>query len=517
MPESNFQRYLLTLRLVFSLILCASVAFYVYKSIGWQVMHDTSIMHYVNFLIDRGLAPYRDIIDCNMPGSYFMEGWAMHVFGGGDLGWRFYDFFLLGILTASLIVISLPYDWFAGLFAGVFFLLIHGLEGPRNAGQREQLMITLIMIGYALLFTALRRQKPWFMLPFGLALGLAASLKPTAAALGLVLLLMMAVALRRKVIPIRSYLSYGVLGLLVALLINLGFLFRYHAFHSFVAISKRLLPFYATVGNQPPSFLMKDLLLEDALPRKMIAMVAIAVIFTIVNRTRREWEKLELLALGIGVLFGIFSFVAQGKAFEHHAYAFKVFVFLWFGLECTKAMRTRGVLHVAGLAAIGFCVLAVVPKYTYRMASVAPLNEQPDGLKSDLIRLGGSKLQNQVQCLDLVDNCLSTLYRLRLVSNTYFIGDYMFFGPVGSPPQPYYRNMLWNDLHKNPPKVIVLTNEWLCEPNSFKKIDQWPQLAEYLNSAYTLDVSRTFGESSYKIFLLKNETKPAEPVARPNA
>jgi len=170
---------------MFALILCAAVGFYVHKSIHWRVMADTSVMHYVNFLMDQGWAPYRDILDFN-PGAYFIEGWAMHLFGGGDLGWRFYDFSLLAILIASLIIISLPYDWFAGLFAGVIFLLIHGAEGPWNAGQRELLMITLIMVSYAFLFTALRRRKPLLALPFGFAIGLAASVKPTAVRLGFV-------------------------------------------------------------------------------------------------------------------------------------------------------------------------------------------------------------------------------------------------------------------------------------------------------------------------------------------
>ncbi|MDQ2834404.1 MAG: hypothetical protein M3Y50_11775, partial [Acidobacteriota bacterium] len=83
---NGFERYLLALRLLFSSILCASAAFFIYKSLHWQVMWDTSIMHYVNFLMAHGMAPYRDIIDINMPGSYFIEGWAMHIFGGGDLG-----------------------------------------------------------------------------------------------------------------------------------------------------------------------------------------------------------------------------------------------------------------------------------------------------------------------------------------------------------------------------------------------------------------------------------------------
>ena len=517
MQTKPFERYLLTLRLIFSSILCASVAFFVYNSIHWQVMCDTSIMHYINFLMAHGMAPYRDIIDINMPGSYFIEGWAMHLFGGGDLGWRLYEFFLLAILTAALIVISLPYDWFAGLFAGVFFLLIHGLEGPINAAQRDEVMTVLIMVGYALLFTSMRRHKPRLLLPFGFVIGLAASLKPTAAPLGLLLLLIMTIALKRKKIALKPYLMYALLGLAVAFLIDLQFLFQYHAFGAFVATARRLIPYYAHVGNRSALFLLAYLLVGVLLPRRMFVLLIMGLILTLANRKRRECENWEWMALGLGILFGAFSFMAQGKAFAYHAYPFKVFVFLWLALEGARAMKTSGLRHVIGLVFIGFGVCVVVPNYAFRTARIDPLNDQPDAIKADLIRLGGSSLQHQVQCLDMVDGCFGALYRLHLLPNTGFIGDYMFFGPIGSPPQPYYRNMLWNDLHKNPPKVIVLTNQWLCEPESFQKIDQWPELAAYLHAAYTLDITKTFGKHGYKIFLLKNGGRPPDPPLTPNA
>ena len=513
----DFRRYLQIVRLIFSAILCFAFACFVYTTIHWQIMWDPSIMHYVNFLMAHGLAPYRDIIDINMPGCYFIDGWVMHIFGGGDLGWRLFDFSLIGVLTGSLIVISLPFDWLAGLLAGVLFMLVHALEGPPNAGQREQIMITLIMVGYALLFTAMRRQKPLLMLLFGFVLGLAASLKPTAAPLGLILLLMMAIVLRRKAIPVKRYVTYGLIGLFAALLINVEFLFRYHVFGAFFAIGKRLIPYYASVGNASLSDLLRDLLLQPMLVPLAVGIVplVIVIVLTFVNGTRTEWERWERLALGLGLLFGAFSYIAQGKIFNHHAYTFKVFLLLWFALECAKAMRTRGWRHFVGLAAIGYCVLVMVPGATRRVAWLVPMNKEPDALKSDLIRLGGSTLQYQVQCLDMVAACDSTLYRLHLIQNTGFLGDYMFFGPPGSPPLPYYREMFWNDLHKNPPKIIVLTNMWLCERESYAKVNQWPQMAAYLDSAYTVDVTRLFGRRGYKILVLKDGIKSIGSPMRP--
>ncbi len=82
---------------------------------------DSPIMHYVNFLMRHGMRPYQEITDNNMPGAYLTEGWAMRVFGGGDLGWRVYDFFLLGVITAAVTTIAWHRDRLAGIYAGGIF------------------------------------------------------------------------------------------------------------------------------------------------------------------------------------------------------------------------------------------------------------------------------------------------------------------------------------------------------------------------------------------------------------
>ncbi len=499
---NGFERYLLALRLLFSSILCASAAFFIYKSLHWQVMWDTSIMHYVNFLMAHGMAPYRDIIDINMPGSYFIEGWAMHIFGGGDLGWRLYEFFLSALLTASLIVIAFPYDWFAGLYAGIIFLLLHGAEGPVFAVERDEVMGTLVVLSYAFLFTALRKQKPLLMLPFGVAIGLAASIKPTVAPLGLVLLLVMFFALKKEKgnnDGPKLYLTLGLLGMLIAFLFDVEFLYRYHAFNAFFALNKRLTVYYTQIGNNTFLVVIRPMLL-----RKYYVPILFGIVLTVLNRAKKRWENWERLMLVLGIAFAAASYLAQHKAIPYHIYPFQMFVLLWSSLEMVKAIRIRGWLHALGLAGIALGMVSIVLPATQRIATSDPLNEPPDTLKMDLIRLGGSSLQHQVQCLAMVDACYSTLYKLQLLPNTGLIGDYMLLQPPGEPPLPYYRDIFWNDLRRNPPKVIILSDQWFGHSNSFAKLDQWPQLAAYVNSTYTLDVTRTFKYSAYRIYVLKN-------------
>ena len=74
----------------------------------WQLMVDSPIMHYVDFLMSRGLAPYRQIQDNNLPGAYLAEWVGMHVFGPDDLAWRLFEFAELAVGTAAMVFIARP-------------------------------------------------------------------------------------------------------------------------------------------------------------------------------------------------------------------------------------------------------------------------------------------------------------------------------------------------------------------------------------------------------------------------
>jgi len=117
-------------------LLGGAVSFIV-STLHWPWTWDTQVMHYISFLLDHGKAPYKDIYDINMPGSYLTERWAIDLFGGGDVGWRLYEFSLLGTMTLAMIVIARPYDWLAGLFAGVLFTLLHGSDGASRWAWRR--------------------------------------------------------------------------------------------------------------------------------------------------------------------------------------------------------------------------------------------------------------------------------------------------------------------------------------------------------------------------------------------
>jgi hypothetical protein len=157
--------------------------------------------------------------------------------------------------------------------------------------------------------------------------------------------------------------------------------------------------------------------------------------------------------------------------------------------------------------ALGALVMA--PTYAHRVLLIHPVNQYTESLEGDLTRLGGERMQRQVQCFDVVYGCFNALYHLKLVQNTTSMGDLLYFSPVPSPVVDDARAQLWKQLSSNPPAVVVLSNEWFNEPNNFDKIKQWPQFAAWLNANYTMAVSREFEmeqHHAYRIYLRNGAT-----------
>lgn len=78
MKNSRSNLFFLTIRysttyLILSLLTIVFLVKLV-QSFGWRLHFDTAVMHYIAYLInEHGFAPYRDIFDINMPGSYLVH------------------------------------------------------------------------------------------------------------------------------------------------------------------------------------------------------------------------------------------------------------------------------------------------------------------------------------------------------------------------------------------------------------------------------------------------------------
>jgi hypothetical protein len=113
--------------------------------------------------------------------------------------------------------------------------------------------------------------------------------------------------------------------------------------------------------------------------------------------------------------------------------------------------------------------------------------------ENDLRRLGGTNtLQGKVQCFDVTEGCLNSLYHLGLVENIPFTGDLMFFSRHARPVVEHYHDIYWEYERKDPATVLVIGNEDFGEPDGFGKVHRYPRFDEYVNENFTEVIARDF-------------------------
>ncbi len=494
MAKSVPERWILPLRAVCIAWLLMALAYVVWHTWSWPLILDAQVIHYADFLMAHGWAPYRQIDDMNMPVAYLADWFAMHVFGPGDLAWRMYDFFLMGTLTGAAIAIARRVDWLAGLFAGVLFALVHTADGPMNTGQRDEVMAVLLVVSYAFLFEGVRARRPVWLAGFGAAWGLAAGIKPTVAPFFFVVLALAWVVLRRRGVPGAAYVGCACAGGVAAAAVFFGFLLRYGVVHEFLGMNRTLMPYYASLQHK--GFLP---LLRESLPRPVRWLVPFGALALWASRREGDWER---WALAIGVLLGAFSYFVQGKGFTHHRYAAVAFLLLWIGLELAAATRRVGWLRWVGAAGFAVGLLVVLPRLTVQVRAAGDDAAFARTLERDLLQLGVARLQGRVQCLDLVDGCLAALYRLGIVQSTGLTGDMLLFSPDHTAPAVLAdRQRFWAEVQAHPPDVFVLSNEKFVDAG-FDKLEQWPEFTGFLNAGYSETIERSFsGGIAYRIYL----------------
>jgi hypothetical protein len=477
------------LRTLLASVLVVLIGVYAILSRHWPLVGDAQVIHYVSFLMDHGFAPYRQIFDMNMPGAYLSEHVALSIFGSSDFGWRVYDL-LLGIITAlGMMTIARPYDWLAGFAAAVIFALTHAADGPYDAGQRDQVMVVLLVQACAFLFESVRQRRSWLLFFFGFTSMFAAAIKPTVAPVGFALLIIAVWKLRRRGTRCTGYVLWSLIGFATVGLIVLEFLYHYSSTSEFFRLLRQVLPHYGTL--EPPSWTQ---MVKMSLPFPVAVFVLLAVCAAFTARRHQNWEQLCLLVVAF---FGAFSYFAQRKGFQQHRYTFMAFLVLWAAVEIGTAIRGgRSERWIAG-SAIACCLLYLFPRELMRIADYPSKDGFSESLASDLTQLGTSSLQGNVQCLDIVDGCLATLFHLQLVQHTGATGDLLLFQPVAAPAveaaRTYYRGVM----EQNPPAVYVMSNiQFGVERRSFDKVNAWSAFAEDLRSHYALVRQREFPENA---------------------
>jgi hypothetical protein len=452
----------------------------------------------VVFLMDHGMAPYRDIIDINMPAAYMIEWTIVHVFGAGTAAWRFFDILTMLFAIGAACWIAVPYDWRAGAVGGLGLALFHLSNGPADVGERDWFLMVLLLLGYAFLFHALRTYRPWCMGLFAVATGTAASIKPLAVPLPFLLLLLAWLILRRRRIGFVPYLRWALLGACIPLLASLLFLWSWHVFGAFYAMAHGLLSYYAGIGNPPPIDLIRF-----AFGRFLWATTVCGVFTGVLVKS---WKNYEANLLALGIVFGAVLYFGQRKGFSYHKGTLIAFLLLWISIQFYLGVRQTGAARLLGaLSLLAFCVGAgafwtsAVP--TFRVDETTFF-----ALQHDLEVLGGPALSGHVQCLEMGSGCITDLYRMQLVQSTGFIADY-FVARERIPPLETLKDTFMAEVHARPPRVIILiATNWNLDHIGYIQLENWPAMRSFLAQDYTLYKDKrlpdgSLDHQSYQIYL----------------
>jgi hypothetical protein len=522
-----------------SLGVCALL--YFVWSWRWPLVGDASLIHYIGWLIERGWAPYREIGDMNMPGSYLIELAAMHMFGMGDLAWRLFDFALMGAVAASYFVITRgtrttqASGWLAGLFAACLFLLIHGRDGLAEGGQRDLTMAVCLIVATAFLFVAVRRDWPWPAAAFGLFSGVALTIKPTALPLTVAQFLLAVFVLRgrkrqselrnQRRVPLAVT---AIAGYFVAPVVALVFLLRERAVAAFFANLQGLVLYYSGLGHRPLGFL----LLHSISPLLPLVVLWLAVL--VMRRQPMDWERVALgwerAALGFGVLFGLVSYMVQARGFPYYRYTLLIFLLPLIALDFTQVLwgerldcneeelgtlrnKTAQWLALAALAYGGFFLApqSAVLIHRYRWWETDFISS----LEQNLDALGGQRLSGHIQCIDSISGCGNVLYRMRLEPENGLLVDFPLFGAEDVPFVRQTRERVAAAMNASPPQVLVVSSALYVDgPEDYRKLDRWPAFRSFLANDYTLQTewspsrtarwwSREETPASYRIYILR--------------
>lgn len=479
-----------------------SAAYLGWRSLGWPLIHDAPLFHYIGWMLAQGAVPYRDVFDVNMPGVYLLH-WAL-VAGPGpsDVAWRLFD---LGWLAATCLLLAAYVRPLAGrspaVAAGLLFALVHLAGGAWRAGQRDFLLCALLLLGAWGVARAWERGgalRP--LLWSGLALGAGMMIKPLAGLFWLGCAAAGALAAGRAGrSPLAGAGAVLASGLIVpgAVLAWLGWS---GGFWPFVAVlTDYVLPLYARVGRVS----IWQSIGWHRYGWPVLILLGVLSLASLASRVRPGFEIRRTLA-ALGVVYGAVHLTAQGKGWEYHQYPLVFFLCVLataaVGPGALAGWRwPRGWPAVGRVVAPGLLAALVVVLDAKAIDAVdAPWIGDKQRRVGAMVRDVGPLLRDPrlraaggppvtVQVMDLTEGGIHALLRLGVRQPTRFIYDFHFFHDVRDPRIQALRAEFLSGLSATPPAAIVIFGYgWITR--GYERLAALPELGALLERGYTLAV-----------------------------
>jgi len=482
------------------------LAYLVWASRAWPLIHDAPLMHYIAWLIAQGAVPYRDAFDMNLPGAYLLHLAVLQVGGPGDLAWRLFDLAWLAATAVLLWVYCRPMSDAVAAGAGaVLFGLYHLSGGVWRAGQRDFLLCLFLLAGaYGVARGLEQPDGRLALLTGGLALGAGMTVKPHA---GLFWLLCAAVAIAGARATGSPAWRAGALvlgGGLVMPALVFGWLAGRGGLAPFAAVlTGYVLPLYSQAGRVSVLAATR----WHAWGRATFGLLAALGLLGL-RASARPWSPRLVLA-ALGALYGAAHFALQGKGWEYQLYPLALFL-----CALAPAAVARGgpapVAWRIGLGgarravALAAWVLLVVVLGAKGVEARAPawIAAKADRVAAltralaPLVRPGET-----VQVLDTTGGGIHALLRLGLRQPTRFIYDFHFFHHADDPRIRALRAELVTGLAAHPPAAVVVLEESWPELG-YDRLAAFPELARLLETSFPLALTGP----GYRIYAKRSDS-----------
>jgi hypothetical protein len=227
-------------------------------------------------------------------------------------------------------------------------------------------------------------------------------------------------------------------------------------------------------------------------------MLPLVLMWLPVAYVRKPWRTWEGSALLAGIFFGLVSFYLQGKGYPYHRYLSEALLLLLIGIDFIMVLRSeeqwRAVIRPLALAGLAYGVFVIGMGSMVHAIRLDWRNEEFDTmLQADFNDLGGERLSEHVQCLDMAAGCINTLYRMKLVQATGFLYDCYLLMPQRDKAGEEYRRAFWREINTDPPEVFVVTSHQCgLAPMNYRydELREWPAFDRFLSANYSLYADR---------------------------
>lgn len=468
----------------------------------YPLIHDTPNIHIIAQRILAGAAPYRDIIDMNMPGIYLIHMLIVSIPGNVDMVW-FCFHFTWALLTALAAFFFLKSESRLTAWLAVVTVIAYYLT--RKAfyyGQRDFLLLLPVLLGmqaFRRYIVSSPRKSVWLFLS-GLAVGAAATIKP--------LPLLFAGLAGVWLLCNRSERAFAQKFLRIGLLAA-GVLLPFAGMTIWLAVAGgltsflNLAPDLSSVYYHWQQLNWGDLIFFTTLEvRILVGMLVLAGVLTVVREKSLPRSPLYLFMYA-GVGYGLVHYFSQAKGWEYHQLPFAIFAIL---LSSALLMRTATGKSTRQAVLAGLCLylplVGMLPRAAWIMLHdpseyLDTFQPAVHKLEADYSRLDLDG--KSIQILDMTTGGAYLLYTHQIPLATPILLD---FELQPNPDDAYltYRTDFLARVQARPPEVFIIAREFESDRDlSYARFSDWTAFTGWFESNYSLVSDQT----EYEIFKLK--------------